>query len=128
MKSGYWTAVGAILIPSAMVWALEAPDDWSPFLVWIPTLILALIGLIYLHKGWGEVVAEGTQRKKEMEATEKQERQRRRESRAILLVLSYISMRHPVSMPRVDRILKRWAEEEKMTEELRGDTAEDEEE
>jgi len=128
MKSGYWTVIGAMLIPLAMIWALEAPDEWSPFLIWVPALILALIGLLHLHKGWVEVVAEGERRKKEMEAEEKWEKQRRRESRAILLVLSYISRKHPVSMPRVDRILKRWAEEEKMTEELIGDTTEYEDE
>ena len=128
MKSGYWTAVGAILIPSAMVWILEAPDNWSPLLVWIPALILALCGFLYLHKGWMDIIAEGRQREKEMKAVEKREKQRRRESRATLLVLSYISRRHPMSMPRVDRILKRWAEEEKMSEELKGDTEEDENE
>ena len=105
MKSSYWSAIGAIFIPTAMVWVLEAPREWHPFWIWMPVIIFTILGIVYLRKGWQDIVAEGEKREKEKEEMEKQEKRRRSESRAILLVLSYISRKRPVSMPRVDRIL-----------------------
>lgn len=125
MKSSYWVAIGAISVPSAMVWVLESPPEWSPFLIWIPAIVLVFLGVIYLHKGWVDIEAEGELRRKEKESLQRREKQRRRESRAMLIVLTHISRRHPVNIRQVDRILERWAEEEQMTELLKGDAPED---
>ena len=125
MKSGYWVAIGAIFIPSAMVWVLESPPEWSPLLVWLPAIIFTIIGISYLRKGWLDIVAEGELREKKKKEIERGEKQRRRESRAMLIVLCYISRRRPISVRMVDHILQRWAEEEKMTELLKGDIPDD---
>ena len=127
MKSGYWVAIGAIFIPSAMVWVLEAPTDWHPLLVWVPAIIFTVLGIDYLRKGWLDIADEGKLRRKEKSEIDKKENQRRKESRAVLMVLCYISRRRPISVRMVDRILQRWAEEEEMTELLKGDAINDDE-
>ena len=78
--AAYWTAIGAMLIPLAVVLVVEIPNAFSFSSVW-SWIALGLIafGVASILIGWSKTLAE--------------ERQRRREGKTFLLVLASIAQK-----------------------------------
>ena len=72
--SAWATAIGAMLIPSAIVLLLEAPDDWSPERIWTASLMIGALGFVMIIIG----LAKGLSDDKRM-----RQREDKREKRAI---------------------------------------------
>ena len=108
VKAAYYTAIGTMLILIGVLLVVEVPS-WNQLAFW-----LIIAGLISFIAGWIYTIRE--ERQKHADA-DREEKQRQRESRAHLLVLSEIAKRQGVSMARVARRLERWANEEESDEE-----------
>lgn len=64
MKSAFWTVIGAMAIPLAVVLLLAVPNGFSSFWSWI-ALGLILFGVISILVGWAQTIAEEKQRRRE---------------------------------------------------------------
>lgn len=71
MVAAWLTAFGAVLVPAAMVWALEAPRDLHPFVIWGVSLIVGVIGLILVLFGLARSVADDVENRKRRKEEEK---------------------------------------------------------
>lgn len=60
----YWTAIGAMAIPLAVIILIEAPNGFSSFWSWI-ALCLIVLGIISILVGWKNTLAEEKQRRRE---------------------------------------------------------------
>ncbi|MFC1968743.1 hypothetical protein ACFLVX_05115 [Chloroflexota bacterium] len=49
--SAWATAIGAMLIPSAIVLLLEAPDDWPSEQIWTVSLMIGALGFVMIIIG-----------------------------------------------------------------------------
>ena len=87
----WWTTIGAMAIPLAIVLLLEAPNGFSSFWSWI-ALALMMFGAASIIFGWKNTLAE--------------EKQRRREGIVSLYVLSSIAEKLGVDVDKAVKKLK----------------------
>ena len=115
MKAAYWTAIGTMLIPLGIVILLEKPN-MDMFAFW-----LIVAGFASFVAGWGYTIREERRNtikeKEERKFRLAEEKRRRRESGAYLLMLSEIASKQGVNMGKTARTFKKWVDEEKIDEE-----------
>ena len=96
-KAALFTTLGAMLIPSAMVWALEAPSTFPPFWIWTSALVVALLGLIFIIAGWSGIKNEEQRRNeaacREERRQQAEEQRRQDEHQEYLTTLKEIARR-----------------------------------
>jgi len=87
----YWTAIGAMAIPLAVILLVEIPNSFTSFWSWI-ALGLIVFGIASIIVGWAKTVAE--------------EKQRRREGITSLYMLASIAEKLGVNMNEAIKKLK----------------------
>lgn len=124
-KATVLTAVGAMLIPLAMVWALEAPRDIPSFFIYPVALIVASVGIICILVGWNEIrTGELERREREEEAKiqrKRDEAKRDLEHQKYLLVLEEIGNNLGIRIGILRIKLRRLEEAEKSKEDYGDD-------
>jgi len=94
-KAALLVATGAMLIPVAMTWGLEAPANIGSFGRWGVTLFVAFIGLVFIAKGWSGIRQEEEHRieaiKREKEQRQASELRRQKEHVEYITTLRAIS-------------------------------------
>ena len=120
-KATVFLTLGTMLIPMAMVWVLESPVDLPQSIVRWSALAVALLGIVFIGKGWGYVRA--SERAKLVSDTragqqaEKNDRKRYREHYLYLLTQFEILKSLGGSPRIVSRKYRRWLEDELLKEE-----------
>ena len=120
------TAVGAMLVPLAMVWALEAPQDLPSFFIYPASLIVAVVGIICILIGWNEIRLGESARFEQLEADKKQrekEEERRREEHieyltSLRIIAKQLGKNSIVMRHQVQREVERSREERELGDKL----------
>ena len=95
MRATYWTAIGAMLIPTGVVILIEAPSFSSL------AVFLTLVGVASFVAGWLYTIKEEHQMLKESEARTEREKARTKREKASLIVLVYMADELGVDMSEV---------------------------
>jgi hypothetical protein len=115
MKAAYWTAIGTMLIPIGVLLAVEVPT-LQELAFW-----LIIAGLVSFIAGWGYTIREehrnAAKEKKAEQLRQIEDKEREKEHQEYLLILSEIAKGLGVSSVRMNRKLRRLAEEEALKEE-----------
>ncbi|OGN97858.1 MAG: hypothetical protein A2Z77_02260 [Chloroflexi bacterium RBG_13_51_36] len=99
IMSGFWTAIGAMLIPIGALILIEKPT-WSDF-----AFVLVVAGFVSFIAGWVYTIKEERrhdeiekQRQKEYELREEREKLKFRGEKATFLMLTYMATQLGVDM------------------------------
>lgn len=128
-KAEFVTAIGAMLIPSDMMWVFWAYEqDIQPEYIWWPALIVFGAGIILICTGWVYVVKEGQASAGNAIIEQKrrvQEEQRRKEEHTRYLVtLQAIAKRLGVKPMGLKHEIERVKDTERLEEQLKKDFGE----